>query len=156
MPDDYEPSEDYERDKPLYNLDDVCDRLDNIEAAIKRNHSDVAAWIGATIIFVLLFMWVQDMWYSKARYSWWYDVSSDQILVDKKPADCNFFHAPIGGKGCGYKRQMSSILVKTHDSDTARGPVNYVSYDNGNTWSVDKSEPPTKPQITISWEKVEE
>lgn len=156
MPDDNEPSEDYEYDRPFHDLDDVCERLGRIEEAIKRNHWNIAPWIAGVIIYLGFVTLVHDMWFSKVRYSWWYGVSSDQVTIDKEPKDCDLFHSPIGDKGCHYKSRMNSILVKTDSSDLARGTINYVSYDNGITWNVDNSVPPTKPQITISWDKVEE
>lgn len=139
--------------------EDVCDRLDRVEKAIKENHwSPVSV---AVTFFAIAVIWAlpdigSAMWYSKARYEWSYDISSNQVTIDKRPKDCDFFHAPIGDKACKYKRQVSSIRVRTDSSDLARGPIREVSYDDGATWSVDTSVPPTQPQVLISWEKVED
>jgi hypothetical protein len=149
-------SDDYDPDDHSYGLEDVCERLDNIEAAVTANHRDTS-WIGwGFLIWLAVVVWLPDMWFSKTRFSWWYGVSNDQVTIEKKPADCNFFHAPLGGKGCHCDPQVTAIKVKTDKSDPARYPVNYVSFDDGKTWTVDNAVPPTKPQVVISWERIEE
>jgi hypothetical protein len=149
-------SDDYDPDDHSYSLEDVCDRLDNIETAVTANHSDLS-WVGFVIVgWLVIFVWLPDMWNSRLRYSWWYNVGYDQVTIQKKPTDCNFFHAPMGSKDCHYDRMVSTIQVKTENSDPARYPVNYVSFDGGKTWIVDDATPPTKPQVIVSWERIEE
>jgi len=41
------------------------------------------------------------------------------VLVDKYPADCDWWHAPIGEKGCHYEKYISI------EPDKGR-PVSYV------------------------------
>jgi hypothetical protein len=148
MSDDYDPDD-------SYSLADVCEKLENIEAAVTANHRDTS-WIGwALLIWLAIFVWLPDMWFSKTRFSWWYGVGTDQVTIEKKPADCNFFHAPLGGKGCRYDSQVTATQVKADNSNPA-GAVNYVSFDSGKTWTVDDAVPPTKPQVVISWERIEE
>jgi hypothetical protein len=147
LPHDYDPGDS--------NLDDVCDRLDKIEAAVRANHRDLG-WVVMLIIVWLAWAGFTDFWYSKLRYSWWYGVDSDQVTIEKEPADCNFLHAPLGGKGCHYYPQVRTIKVKTQYIDFQRGSVNYVSFDDGKTWAVDDATPPTKPQVIVSWDRVED
>lgn len=149
MPDDYDP------DGHGYSLDDVCDRLDSIEAAIRASRSDFS-WVVLVILGWLAIVGLGDLWNSKMRYSWWYDVNSDQVTIEKKPTDCNFFRAPMGDKGCHYDRRVSTLRVKTVYLDLQRGSVNYFSFDDGKTWIVDDAKPPTKPEVVVSWEKVED
>jgi len=151
MPGDYD---DYE--SPVSSLDDVCDRLDRIEEAIKENHWQPVSLVWAVLVVIAVVVWVPDMWHSKARYAWSHDISTDQVTVEPRPKDCDFFHVPIGDKGCEYKRQVSSVRIRTDSSDLARGPVREVSYDDGETWNVDTSVPATQPRVVISWEKVED
>ena len=148
-------SSDYDTDDYGTTLDDVCDRLDSIEHAIRENRSNLS-WVWVVIIVWLVVTGIANLWYSKWRDSWWYNVGSDQITVAKKPTDCDFLHAPLGNKGCRYERQVAMIQVKTKYVDMWRGSVNYVSFDEGKTWTEDNSAPPRKPQVVISWEKVEE
>jgi hypothetical protein len=146
---------DYDPGDHGYSLEDVCDRLDKIEEAVKANRRELS-WVGLVIFGWLVLAGFSDMWNSKARYSLWYSVGYDQVTVQKKPTDCNFFHAPIGDKDCHYDRQVSTIRVKTENSDPARFAINYVSYDDGNTWIVDDANPPTQPQVIVSWEKADD
>lgn len=145
-------SDDYD---PVYSLDDVCDRLDNIERAIKGSNSSFG-WLALAIIGWLVIAGSNAFWHSKMRYSWWYDVNYDRVTVEKEPRDCNFFRAPMGDKGCHYDRQVSTVRVKAVYLDFQRGSVNQVSFDEGKTWVVDDAKPPTKPQVIVSWERVED
>lgn len=144
--------DDYE--SPSSNLDDVCERLDRIEETLKDARSGLAGLVSTAFFLIVLFVWIPDLWHSKVRYEWQYGVNSDQITVNKRPTDCDFFHAPIGNKGCDYQRQVNSIQVRTDSSDLARGTVHEVSYDDGKTWSVDTSVPPTQPLVVISWDRI--
>jgi hypothetical protein len=142
-------SDEYDPDDSSYSLEDVCDRLDNIEAAVTANHWDLR-WVGLVIFVWLALAGFADMWNSKLRYSWWYNVSYDQVTIQKESTECNFFHAPMGGKDCHYDREVSTIRVKTEAS------VNFVSFDEGKTWTVDDANPLTKPHVIVSWERIEE
>ena len=147
-------SDDYE---PAYNLDDVCDRLDSIERAIKDNNSGFG-WLAIVIIVRLVISGSQALWHSKMRYSWWCGVPYDQVTVEKKPTDCTFnYHAPMGEKDCHYDDpQVSAVRVKSVYLDFQRGSVNEVSFDEGKTWTVDDANPPTKPLLLVSWERLED
>jgi hypothetical protein len=48
-------------------------------------------------------------------YSIKYAVSADKIYIDPKPTDCDFWHAPVGKKGCHYQR-----LVIARDAKEVR------------------------------------
>jgi hypothetical protein len=48
-------------------------------------------------------------------YSIKYAVSADKIYVDPKPTDCDFWHLPVGTKGCHYQR-----VVIARDSKEVR------------------------------------
>jgi hypothetical protein len=39
-----------------------------------------------------------------------YSVSADGVFVDPKPTDCGFWHAPLGKKGCHYRR----VVIARH------------------------------------------
>jgi hypothetical protein len=43
----------------------------------------------------------------KYTYAIEYDVNSDNVFVEKKPKDCDWDHAPVGGKGCHYKKTVA-------------------------------------------------
>jgi hypothetical protein len=57
-------------------------------------------------------------WLNKFRYAVWYGVDASEVnqAEDKPPSDCDFLHAPIGNKGCHYKK-----LVEMTEPSTANG-----------------------------------
>jgi hypothetical protein len=165
-------SDDYDPDDHGYSFEDVCDRLDNIEAAVRANHQEFG-WVGLVIVGCLAFAGIADMWNSKLRYSSWYNVGYDQVTIQKKPTDCNFFRAPMGEKGCHYDRQVTIVKVDnsnvwggqsiSYDSGenwihTAKNEYGMpiVSRDGGKTWSTDSVPAHAEPQVIISWDRVDE
>jgi len=134
-------------------LDDVCEKLDELERAVSnRSLGAIVAWV---IVAWLVFEGLDGLWHSKWRYSWSYSVDPAQVTMEKKPTDCDFLRAPLGEKECHYERQVSTVRVMTKELEFLRS-VNYVSSDDGKTWTVDTASPPTQPQVLISWEKVED
>jgi hypothetical protein len=162
-------SDDYDPDDHGYSLEDICDRLDNIEAAVRANRHDLSGVVWIVLVWLALFTWLPDMWNNKLRYSLWYEVDYAQVTIEKKPADCNFFHAPMGGKGCHYDRQVNVVKVSSNvwggqsisydngntwqQTSKNRNGDPIVSNDAGTTWTTDFVPPFTKPGVFVSWEK---
>jgi hypothetical protein len=74
----------------------------------------------------------------------------DQVVVDKRPHDCEWGSAPLGAKHCHYDARVQS--VRTAIGTDGSTPI--VSYDEGKTWSVTgRGE---EPSIFVSWTKVDE
>jgi hypothetical protein len=69
----------------------------------------IKAWIRCSIFVAMAacFCWV---WPSV--YSIKYPVSADRIYVDPKPTDCDFWHAPVGKKGCHYQTAVIGRYAK--------------------------------------------
>jgi hypothetical protein len=101
-------------------------------------------------------------------------VSADQIVIDRKPHDCDFDKAPLGNKECHFEKIVSRVLWAT---STSGNPIR--SFDNGKTWEVhvpgkcdfnqeldcpNVFDPPsnkvpmypTVTGITIAWRKVQD
>jgi hypothetical protein len=51
-------------------------------------------------------------WVGPSVYSIKYALSADKIYVDTKPTDCDFWHAPLGKKGCHYQRMVVARYAK--------------------------------------------
>jgi hypothetical protein len=51
-------------------------------------------------------------WLGPSVYSIKYAVSADKIYVDPRPTDCDFWHAPLGKKGCHYQRMVVARYAK--------------------------------------------
>ena len=121
------------------------------------------------IICVIVWTLLPDSWTDKTKYSMEYSISSDQVQRSDRPTDCDWDHAPLGGKGCHYKKTVSAYNSKGelvagddapiygNDGSTGR-PI--VSYDNRKTWQWLR-EGQSLPdlgvkEVEIVWSKVEE
>ena len=133
-----------------YDLDDVCDRLDNIEAAIKRNAPwpDTSTWVGVLIAWALI-VGVPEMWHSKARYAIEYGVGMDQVIKEDKPHDCDWMKAPLGSKFCHYEIKVGEISRQ----NAATGRTEF-SYDEGKTWAYGSMNYP-RPLVYVGWNKID-
>jgi hypothetical protein len=164
MSDDYDPD-----DHGGYSFEDVCERLDNIEEAVKSSHQGLS-WVWLVVVAWLAVIGFADLWNSKIRYALWYSVPTDKVTIEKKPSDCNFFRSPMGDKACHYARQVNIVLVNnantwggqsiSYDNGETwirTGKNSYgtpiVSRDGGTTWSTDSVPAHTDPGVVVSWEK---
>ena len=92
-------------------------------------------------------------WESKARYSAYYGVPAEDVVVNHEPRDCDFLRAPLGFKACHYEKIVAVTKVGK-DNKTGRA---VVSHDNGNTWTWDDlTDTRTVPGILVSYTKVED
>jgi hypothetical protein len=132
---------------------------------------DAKTWIGSVLVFagiVAYITWVgglDTVWYAAV-----YKVSTDQVHVNKKPIDCDYYYAPVGHKGCQYE-----AVVKAYDkagsqvggdgapiySHDAKTEVPIISYDDGKTWRrVDPEYDPDEfakvQSVVVYWMKVED
>ena len=64
------------------------------------NVGTIRRWIWAAVFVAITacFSWV-----GPSVYSIKYALSADKIYLDPKPPDCDFWHAPVGNKGCHYQ-----------------------------------------------------
>lgn len=69
----------------------------------------IKSWIGGLVLvgIAAYICWVGPsvLWYSMQ-----YHVSPDKVSIDPEPTDCDFWHAPIGLKGCHYERLVAAQL----------------------------------------------
>jgi hypothetical protein len=93
----------YERPQPRDSVREVREVLSDAGKMLTS-----AIWI---VFFVFLIVsWPgssMDRWTDKAWYSFRYNADLKNVRVEKRPLDCDFFHAPVGGKGCHYKKQAT-------------------------------------------------
>jgi hypothetical protein len=115
-------------------------------------------WLFGLPLFLLLIAWagawelLPDEW--RLKYTVRFFVSSDNVTVQARPTDCDFFHAPVGEKSCHYERAISTV---TWDNSATGHPM--VSYDDGKTWAAGDPPPNAKLPIEyvyVSWNKVED
>ncbi len=83
-------------------------------ASPKNSSSDLGAGIGCLAVLAIIgagIWWIlPDSWTDPIKYSWIYDkVTSSNVLYTEKPKDCDFMHAPLGDKGCHYKKVVNGF-----------------------------------------------
>jgi hypothetical protein len=94
-----------------------------------------------------------------------YKVSTQQVHINKKPQDCDYYYAPVGYKGCQYKPVVKAYdkagwlvggdgaPIYSHDAKTGK-PIE--SDDEGKTWEfIDEDDipDPKVTSVTVSWVK---
>jgi hypothetical protein len=87
-------------------LEDVHSTLKEILSTLKSK-TDFSGLFWVALVVLLLEGWSGsklDRWTDKAWYSVRYDAEFKNIAVEKRPLDCDFFRAPLGNKGCEYKK----------------------------------------------------
>jgi hypothetical protein len=121
----------------------------------------IALAIIATIWFICPDSWTDPIW-----YSFKHDVDISQVHYNDKPKDCDFIHAPLGDKGCHYKKIVKGFnaageLIAGDDApvysqDETGKPI--VSYDRQKTWKLmpegEKIPDAKVSEIEINWVKV--
>jgi hypothetical protein len=135
--------------------------LDNVQGCLS----------GLVILGVLgLIAWfiLPARWTNPILYGLKYGVNADQVHWNDEPTDCDWDHAPLGSKGCHYKKTVSAYnadgrLVAGDDApkygrDVKTGrPI--ISYDEGKTWTLMPEDAPnpvdlTAKRVEIGWTKV--
>ena len=86
---------------------------------------------------------------SKLRYSMEYRTDTDQVTVDRKPKDCDFFHSPLGDKDCRYEKTVF-VVMRGRDNTSSR-PI--ISYDEGKTWYWNDGDVAFGTSVSVSWIK---
>ena len=87
--------------------------------------------------------------HTELRYRVQYSTDGDQVVIERKPKDCNFLYAPLGLKDCRYEKEV--VVVKYGLDAKASRPV--VSYDNGKTWNWNDGGPIEGASVYVSWRK---
>lgn len=90
------------------------------------NNSSVTGWAVLATIGGTAWYWSSDSdWAVQNRTAAKYGVPYDKVsIVGARPHDCDFMTAPIGEKGCSYKRDY---LVEWMALSTANRPITYGS-----------------------------
>ena len=112
------------------------------------------------IILLGAWMTVKDIWYSKWRLGFAYGVSSEKVLVDKAPHDCDFLAAPLGAKYCHYERNVETITEKVCPAGHTLAPTADSCYDDASYPFISKGTtviPREKvTSVNISWVRKED
>jgi hypothetical protein len=77
----------------------------------------------AAVLIGLIWLFAPDTFY-KYAYVFEYNVSAENVIMDSKPKNCDWEHAPLGDKGCHYKK-----AVTPQKDDKNRVTSVYVSWE---------------------------
>jgi hypothetical protein len=98
------------RDKTVGELERPHARLKQIQSTLTSWPRDVWGLFWLTVVLFLLESWPGselDRWTDKVWYAVRYDAAFADITVGERPADCDFMRAPLGDKGCKYKKRIT-------------------------------------------------
>jgi hypothetical protein len=95
-----------------------------VEKKPEDNVSASESFWGCSILLVLALVFVGMPGYliwvnlpDSIRYAMIYQVKRSQIHIDKEPTDCDWGRAPLGDKGCHYKKDVNPIKYNGQVSD---------------------------------------
>ena len=98
----------------------VQSTLNEILSTLKsQSRSDAFGLFWLFIFILLLESWpgsTLDKWTDKAWDSFRYDATFANITVEKRPSGCDFLNAPLGIKGCEYKKHTSAFGAKEREA----------------------------------------
>jgi hypothetical protein len=87
-----------------------------------------------------------DKWTDQAWYSFRYDADFKNVTVEKRPSNCDFFRAPVGSKGCEYKKSADVF-----------GPEQRQALIQEATTPEERQAYARRPNsVSVYWEKEEE
>jgi hypothetical protein len=87
----------------------ILEELHDIHSTIK-SRTDLTTFVWIVIGIFLVASWSGswlDKWTDKLWYSFRNDTAIIDVTVAKRPLDCDFFYAPLGNKGCDYKKRIT-------------------------------------------------
>jgi hypothetical protein len=112
-------------------------------------------WIGIVGFFIWIVL--PDSQTAPWKYEVIYNLDSNKIHYTEKPKDCDFLHAPLGDKGCHYKKIIIGFNAAGDvvlADDVIYGSKNktgepIASLNGGKTW-VDKGAPIAPHDLKVS------
>lgn len=150
LDDDYKETPDDYQEKTFNELEDIHNTLREIQDAIPRVNSQSVIWF----VVVLFLVWGLlgpalgrfNRWTHKVWYSMRYGADLKNITILKKPSDCDFLHAPLGEKGCSFKKHVEPFGEKERQTLIQQA-----------TTSEEQQEIAKRPNLVfVYWEKKED
>jgi hypothetical protein len=119
--------------------------------------------LGLIVWLILPVRWTDPIFYGLR-----YGINPDKVHRSDEPTDCDWGHAPLGSKGCHYKKTVraynaaGSVVagddVPKYSLDAKTRPI--ISYDEGKTWALMPQDPynpvddPKVKSVEIGWTRV--
>lgn len=91
-------------------------RLDDLKGF--REHAvRVIKGLFVILAFLVGIVWLWwEMASDEKKYSIYYGVPRDRVVVEKEPHDCEFLTAPLGNKHCHYDKHVSKVKLDEPNS----------------------------------------
>lgn len=94
---------------------------------------------------------------SRMKYAAEYVLDSDQVMIERKPHNCEWDSAPIGNKHCHYD---AIVVVYNSDHQVVGGTGlevngNTMSYDGGKTWK-ETPENARSAKVYVTWRRIDD
>jgi hypothetical protein len=91
----------------------IIGELKDIKSKLRfRGLSELVLVLAIVFIFVSWPSSFADQVTDKLWYSLKYDCDYKNVTVAKRPSGCDWLHAPIGAKGCHYKRIVARFAAE--------------------------------------------
>ncbi|HEV7218669.1 MAG: hypothetical protein ACHP8A_04110 [Terriglobales bacterium] len=135
--DDYDPNNYYQR---------VINTLEDINANLKSKGNISSLWWFLLVMFIVA-SWPGsslDRASDRLWYSMKYDCAYTNAKVARRPWDCDWLSAPIGNKGCHYKKAVSSFFGAEQRKQLM---------DQATTLDEKRQYEQTPNSVAVSWEK---
>ncbi|HTC93864.1 MAG TPA: hypothetical protein VK699_10465 [Terriglobales bacterium] len=103
-------NDDYDDDDNSHQ-DQIISELEKINSKLESK-GDFTGYFWIFLIIWLLASWPGswlDKWTDRLWYSVRYDCDFKNVIVEKRPSDCDWFRAPIGDKDCQYKKAVNAF-----------------------------------------------
>ncbi len=109
MSEDYGDDYDDSGERTVSELEEVRSTLKEISSKLEWIVDTASFFLWVMVAILVLHDWSGsklDRWTDKVWYSVRYDTDFKNVIVERRPMDCDFFHAPLGDKGCEYKKDV--------------------------------------------------
>jgi hypothetical protein len=126
---------------PLY---DACQMsVASFFQDLKTHTLTLLGWgIGLGVLVFAVWWLLPDNW--QIKYAAEYSVDGDQVVIERKPHNCDWNSAPLGSKHCHYD---AVVTVYNQYGHIIEGP------------GLDKSNPPSDQKATklqVQWQRVDD
>jgi hypothetical protein len=135
-------------------LKDIQSTLDKILDVLKDKPSGLSPWELLVVILFIAAIAGSDSWSGskldrftdRCWYSVRYEADWANVHIERRPSDCDFIHAPLGNKGCSYKKSTNIFADDERKTLVERA-----------TTPQEKQEASQRPNLVmVYWEKNDE
>jgi hypothetical protein len=118
------------------------------------------------VVWGVMSLWPSDSdgWTARLWHAVWYGVDMEQVSIEPKPPDCDFWYAPVGRKACHFKSTIAAfnsagyLLARDKAPQYNRSALTnipIVSYDDGKTWWPQNTDYKIK-NVLVTWTRTKD